>query len=128
MNKEIKNNYVDAFAGVQISDLISGVNDTVQLQASEVPKKKGREKSQTVSKDSKEPYVASEDERRAVEKAQNAHRRGRGRKKSNRVPIRFEAEQDLVAAVEELHFRLVKTKNELYNEALALLVSKYVNM
>ena len=71
------------------------------------------------------PYEASEEERRLVEKAQNTHRLGRGHKKGVRVQIHFEAEQDLVTAVENLHFRLSKTKNVLYNEALELLLSKY---
>lgn len=71
------------------------------------------------------PYEASEEEHRLVEKAQSTHPLERGQKKDIRMQISFEAEQDLFTAVEELYFRLGKTKRELYNEALELLLSKY---
>ena len=71
------------------------------------------------------PYETSEEERRLVKKAQNTYRLGRGDKKGVRMQISFEAEQNIVTAVDELHLRLGKTKNELYNEALELLLSKY---
>lgn len=122
MNRVINNNYEHAFAGIQSDDLIRDITEPIQQQAPQVPNKGGRKKAHTMK-----PYAASVDEYRAVEKAQNAHRRGRGHKKSKRKPIRFEAEQNLVDMIEELHYRLGKTKNELYNEALELLVSKYAN-
>lgn len=65
------------------------------------------------------------EQRRAVEKAQNASR-GRGHKKRNRVSVHFAAPAKVVEAIDDLHYRLGRTKNELYNEALELLVSKYV--
>ena len=125
MNKKIDvGAYEEALAGGLIYNPKNETNELTQQQATKAPKKRLRKK----AKESKEAYIASEDERRAVERAQNAHRCGRGRKKSKRVPIRFEAEQELVAAIEKFHFRLGKTKNELYNEALGLLVAKLCNM
>lgn len=72
-------------------------------------------------------FSATIEQRRAVERAQNAARKGRGKKKSKRRAIRFEADEDLVRAVEELHFALGRTKNDLYNEALSLLIAKYTH-
>lgn len=68
---------------------------------------------------------ATPEQRRAVEEAQNASRRGRGRKKGKRIPIHFEASKSTVDAINELHFVLGKTKNDLYNEALELLLAHY---
>lgn len=124
MNK-IENGYARALSGGQ--GMIDGLNGPIEKQTVGVQTKKERRAASAPRKAKKEVYVASEDERRAVEKAQNANRRGRGHKKRKRVPIHFEADEQLVSIVEELHFQLGRTKNELYNEALGLLVGKYEN-
>ena len=65
----------------------------------------------------------------AVEQAQNA-RRGRPRKSAPKKPepkrgVRVEVPESRVREVEELHYRLGRTKHELYNEAICLLLEKY---
>lgn len=67
-------------------------------------------------------------QKRAVEKAQNANRRGRGRKIEGRVQIHFDANSDLAGMIEDIHFERGVTKTALYNEALLLLVEKYHNI
>lgn len=112
----------------RLGELMSGFiseDEPDQQQTSETPVKSPKKTTFRREKEKKEPYVASEDQLRAVEKAQNASRRGRGRKKGERTPIHFAAEQKLVTQIEEIHYRLGKTKNELYNEALELLVERY---
>lgn len=66
-------------------------------------------------------------QRKAVEGVRNAQR-GRGKKKEGRKMIAFQAREELADQVEELMFVLGKTKNELYNEALEDLVTKYQNV
>lgn len=93
-------------------------------------KEKKEKKGTSIKKTSKattKRMEATPDQRRAVEKAQNASR-GRGHKKKNRVSVHFAAPTKVVEAIDDLHYRLGKTKNELYNEALELLVGKYVNI
>ncbi len=121
----IENNYDLAFAEGLGDVFLQEENEPVQQQTSEKPAKSTKKTAPRKKKEKKETYVASVDQRRAVEKAQNASRRGRGHKKGKRTPIHFVAEQMLVTQIEEIHFRLGKTKNELYNEALKLLVQRY---
>lgn len=68
-------------------------------------------------------FTPTIEQMRAVEAAQNAHR-GRG-PKQGRKPVRFEADCNLVEEIEELHYKLGRTKHELYNEAFRLLIRKY---
>lgn len=72
---------------------------------------------------SEKHFTPTIEQMRAVEAAQNAHR-GRG-PKQGRKPVRFEADAQLIDELEELHFRFGKTKHDLYNEALRLLIRKY---
>lgn len=125
MNK-IENNYAQVLSGNQ--DMTYDLDGPIERQAPGVQKKRERRTISASKKRSKDVYVASADERRAVERAQNANRLGRGHRKRKRVPIHFEADEQLVSIVGELHFKLGRTKNELYNEALGLLVEKYENM
>lgn len=93
------------------------------VEPPEVEKKAPKQKK---TKTTTKAAEVTPEQRRAVEKAQNASR-GRGHKKRNRVSVHFAAPAKVVEAIDDLHYRLGRTKNELYNEALELLVSKYVN-
>lgn len=63
-------------------------------------------------------------QRRAVDKVRNAQR-GRGKRKEGRKMIAFQVPEDIADKIEELCYALGKTKNDLYNEAVASLVKKY---
>lgn len=67
------------------------------------------------------------DERRALDERRNAQR-GRGRSKGTRKMIAFQVPDEKVQRIEDLCYALGKTKNELYNEALDSLISKYKNI
>ena len=72
-------------------------------------------------------FSPTPEQRRAVGEAQNA-RRGRPKKNSRRVkskPVRFDLDEALFERVTELQYRLGKTKHDLFEEALWLLVEKY---
>ena len=72
-------------------------------------------------------FSPTPEQRRAVGEAQNA-RRGRPKKNSRRVkskPVRFDLDEALFERVTELQYRLGKTKHDLFEEALRLLVEKY---
>lgn len=75
----------------------------------------------------KSTFEPTLEQRRAVGEAQNA-RRGRPKKNSRRVkskPVRFDLDEALLERVTELQYRLGKTKHDLFEEALRLLVEKY---
>ena len=78
----------------------------------------------TKTKSTFEPTL---EQRRAVGEAQNA-RRGRPKKHSRRAkskPVRVDVDEALLERVTELQYRLGKTKHDLFEEALRLLVEKY---
>lgn len=78
----------------------------------------------TKKEESTKTYTVSRSKRQAIENTENGTRGG-GYKKQGRTAIHFIADEILVSEVEKLHFKLGKTKNELYNESLRLLISKY---
>lgn len=75
----------------------------------------------------KSTFEPTLEQRRAVGEAQNA-RRGRPKKHSRRVkskPIRADVDEALLEKVTELQYRLGKTKHDLIEKALRLLVEMY---
>lgn len=70
------------------------------------------------------PKEATPEQRKAVEMAQNMAR-GRGKVKLGRENIHFAADAKIVAKIKEIHFERGITLNQIYNEALLLLVQKY---
>ena len=75
----------------------------------------------------KSTFEPTLEQRRAVGEAQNA-RRGRPKKHSRRVkskPIRVDVDEALLEKVTELQYRLGKTKHDLIEKALRLLVEMY---
>ena len=75
----------------------------------------------------KSTFEPTLEQRRAVGEAQNA-RRGRPKKHSRRAkskPIRVDVDEALLEKVTELQYRLGKTKHDLIEKALRLLVEMY---
>lgn len=70
------------------------------------------------------PGMITPEQRKAVEAAQNKER-GRGKTKVGRENIHFAADAKLVDAIKAIHYERGVTLNQLYNEALWLLVTKY---
>lgn len=66
-------------------------------------------------------------QRRAVAQAQNSQR-GRGKTKGARTMIAFKVPDSTIEALDNLHYSTGITKNDLYNEALELLLEKYKNI
>lgn len=67
------------------------------------------------------------EQRRAVDDARNASR-GRGHKKESRKMVAFHVPETIIERVDTLCYALGRSKNDLYNEALELLVRKYRNV
>ncbi len=83
-------------------------------------------KPQTPQK-TKSKFTPTLEQKRAVDEARNA-RRGRPKKKKTRVkskPVHFDADEALLDNFTELHYRLGRTKHDLFVEALQLLIEKY---
>lgn len=72
-------------------------------------------------------YQPTKEQQRAIEKAQNSQR-GRGKTKGARTMIAFKVPNDMLERLEDLHYSTGITKNDLYNEALELLLKKYKNI
>lgn len=75
----------------------------------------------------KSTFEPTLEQRRAVDEARN-ERRGRPKKKKTRVkskPVHFDADEALLDNFTELHYRLGRTKHDLFVEALQLLIEKY---
>ncbi len=70
------------------------------------------------------PGIVTPEQRKAVEAAQNKER-GRGKTKVGRENIHFAADAKLVDAIKAIHYERGVTLNQLYNEALLLLVTKH---
>lgn len=72
-------------------------------------------------------FSPTPEQKRALDEVRNA-RRGRPKKKSRRVkskPVRFDVDEALLEKVTELQYQLSKTKHDLFEEALRLLLEKY---
>lgn len=69
----------------------------------------------------------TKEQKKAIEEAQNSQR-GRGKKKGERTMIAFKVPNDMLERLEDLHYSTGITKNDLYNEALELLLKKYKNI
>ena len=75
----------------------------------------------------KSTFEPTLEQKRALDQARNA-RRGRPKKNSRRVkskPVRFDVDEALLEKVTELQYLLSKTKHDLFEEALRLLVEMY---
>lgn len=69
----------------------------------------------------------TKEQKRTIAEAQNSQR-GRGKKKGERTMIAFKVPNDMLERLEDLHYSTGITKNDLYNEALELLLKKYKNI
>ena len=69
----------------------------------------------------------TKEQRRVIAEAQNSQR-GRGKTKGARTMIAFKVPNDTIEALDDLHYATGITKNDLYNEALELLLEKYKNI
>lgn len=64
----------------------------------------------------------------AVKAAQNEARNGRGKKKGDRKLVSFNLDIDTVNRIDDIHYKLRKPKQELYEEAFADLLAKYIEI
>lgn len=64
----------------------------------------------------------------AVKAAQNEARNGRGKKKGVRKLVSFNLDIDTVNRIDDIHYKLRKPKQELYEEAFADLLAKYIEI
>lgn len=93
----------------------------------ETPKKKKT----LVKKSEPAPAVIpSADQKAAVEASQSKFRLGRGVKKNNeeRKLISFNLPETTISRIHELHLQLGKSKQDLYEEAFADLLTKYIDI
>ena len=111
------NDLLDTALGIEtsFSDMISTANEVVlktPAHAAAVPAARP---------------TPTKEQKKAIEEAQNSQR-GRGKKKGERTMIAFKVPNDMLERLEDLHYSTGITKNDLYNEALELLLKKYKNI
>jgi len=82
---------------------------------------------QPTAKPAPAPSPSAEDAA-AVKAAQNEARNGRGKKKGDRKLVSFNLDIDTVNRIDDIHYQLRKPKQELYEEAFADLLAKYIEI
>ena len=65
---------------------------------------------------------------KAVKEAQNMARKGPGAKKGERKLVSFPVELSTIERIEFLSYKLGKSKQDFYDEALANLLQKYIDV
>lgn len=93
----------------------------------ETPKKK---KAPVKKSEPAPAVIPAADQKAAVEASQSKFRLGRGVKKNNeeRKLISFNLPETTIARIHELHLQLGKSKQDLYEEAFADLLLKYIDI
>ena len=119
-------NQFDKFSQNILGSAGLGVNDFDEAKP-ETPKKK----KSPITKYNAAPVVKPTPEQSAaVEASQSKFRLGRGVKKNNeeRKLISLNLPETTIARIHELHLQLGKSKQELYEEAFADLLTKYIDI
>lgn len=110
--------------GGGLGDMVGEVTKQPEMQQTQV--RETRPASQQ-PKSRKSPTGHTVAQAKALDNVRNSQR-GRGKKKGERKMIAFKAPVDLVDTIEDLTYKLSKSKNDLYEEALLDLVTKYQNI
>lgn len=100
-----------------------GMEDFEAAKPVPVPKKKGTKKATA--------YTAEKptfEQAMAVKDAQNAARKGPGTKKGERKLVSFPVELSTIERIEYLSYKLGKSKQDFYDEALSDLLQKYIDI
>lgn len=89
----------------------------------ETPKKATRKKAASAA--ATKPTF---EQAQAVKEAQNESRKGRGIKKGERKLISFPVQLSTIERIEYLSYKLGKSKQDFYDEALSDLLTKYIDI
>ena len=119
-------NQFDKFSRNILDSTGLGVSAFDEAKPETPPKKKA-----PVKKSEPAPTVIpAAAQKAAVEASQSKFRLGRGVKKNNedRKLISFNLPETTISRIHELHLQLGKSKQELYEEAFADLLTKYIDI
>lgn len=116
-------NQFDKFSEKMLGTTSLGMADFESAKPSTAPKKK-------TSRKSAAPAVEKPtfEQTMAVKEAQNAARKGPGAKKGERKLVSFPVELSIIDRIEYLSYKLGKSKQDFYDEALSDLLQKYLNI
>ena len=116
-------NQFDKFSEKMLGTTSLGMEDFESAKPAPVPKKKGTRKEAA--------HVAEKqsfEQAKAVKEAQNAARKGPGAKKGERKLVSFPVELSIIDRIEYLSYKLGKSKQDFYDEALSDLLVKYIDI
>ncbi len=108
-------NQFDKFSEKMLGTTSLGMADFESAEPSTAPKKKT----------SRKPTF---EQAQAVKEAQNESRKGRGIKNGERKLISFPVPLDTIERIEYLSYKLGKSKQNFYDEALSDLLTKYIDI
>lgn len=115
-------NQFDKFSEKMLGTTSLGMADFESAKPSTAPKKKtSRKASSTIEKPTFE-------QAQAVKEAQNESRKGRGIKNGERKLISFPVQLSTIERIEYLSYKLGKSKQNFYDEALSDLLTKYIDI
>ena len=116
-------NQFDKFSQKMLSSTSLGMEDFEAATPAPGPKKKGPRKATAPA--AEKPTF---EQTMAVKEAQNAARKGPGAKKGERKLVSFPVELSIIERIEFLSYKLGKSKQDFYDEALYDLLQKYLNI
>lgn len=116
-------NQFDKFSQKMLGTTSLGMEDFEAAKPAPAPKKKGTKK--TAVPAAEKPTF---EQAMAVKEAQNAARKGPGTKKGERKLVSFPVELSTIERIEYLSYKLGKSKQDFYDEALSDLLQKYLNI